>query len=54
MEELPLDMSRILRGGNEVVPGVIPRAGGGEGLYIAPRHTGLLYNTVDDASELLF
>ena len=54
MEELPLDMSRLLRGGNEVVPGVVPRAGGGEGLYIAPRHTRLLYNTVDDASKPLY
>ena len=54
MEELPPDVSRVLRGGNGAVPGVVPRAGGGEGLYIAPRHTELLYNTVDDASGLLF
>ena len=54
MEELPLDVSRVLRGGNGAVPGVIPHAGGSEGLYIAPRHTELLYNTVDDASGLLY
>ena len=54
MEELPLDVSRVLRGGNGAVPGVVPRAGGAEGLYIAPRHTELLYDIVDDASRLLF
>ena len=40
-------------GGNEVVPGVVPRVGGGEGLYIAPRHTGLLFSTVDDIAKTL-
>ena len=54
MEELPHHMSRVLRGGNEVVPGIVPRAGGGEGLYIAPRHTGLLCYTIDDATESLY
>ena len=54
MEELPLCMSRVTLGGNERLPRIVPHAGGGEGLYIAPRHTELLYNTVDDASGLLF
>ena len=32
----------------------IPHAGGGEGLYIAPRHTGVLFYTVDDAHKALY
>ena len=54
MEELPHDLSRVFMGRNEVVPCVVPRAGGGEGLYIAPRHTGLLCYTIDDATKLLY
>ena len=53
MEELSLSLSRVMLGGNEELSGVVPHAGGGEGLYIAPRHTGLLYNTVDDTSKTL-
>ena len=38
-----------------MVPGiVVPHAGGGEGLYIAPRHTEVLLYTVDDAYKPLY
>ena len=32
----------------------VPHAGGGEGLYIAPRHTEVLFATVDDAHRTLY
>ena len=31
----------------------VPHAGGGEGLYIAPRHTEVLFATVDDIRSTL-
>ena len=32
----------------------VPHAGGGEGLYIAPRHTEVQFGTVDDALRTLY
>ena len=53
-DEEALRESLGISGGKGEVPDVVPRAGGGEGLYIAPRHTGVLCYTVDDAHKTLY
>ena len=47
IEELAFSLSKVELGENEELLGVVPRAGGGAGLYIALRHTGLLCHTVN-------